>query len=1483
MSAVLYLKEANITGLQFEPWTAEQIRKFSVVEITNPKLYDNQTPSDGGLRDERMGITSRKGQCKTCNQIWKYCPGHFGHLELATPLYHPGWVHLLIKTLKSVCLKCWEPMEKHYSNRKDKKCEHCGEIQATIQKHDQWFVQINGKPLLPCDAVEYLKNIKKHEAQHSILTVLPIPPNCVRPSPTIGGDEIRGEDDLTRTLLRIVRMNNTVSKHLGTGVKHPSQIKNVLKKLQEVVSGYIYRSRNTKSKTKINAKITCMGDRIRHKHGRIRGNAMGKRVNFTARGVVGPDSKMGMHQVGIPQFVADTLTVTETIHAFNMKKWQDIISNYKSDKQCPVKFVVRADNKRLDLRFNKPQLQIGWKVERKLQNGDIALFNRQPSLHKMSIMAHEVLILPGKTFRLNLSCTTPYNADFDGDEMNFHALQTIEARAEAENIMAVKHNIITPQSHRPVMSLVMDGFLGTSELSHGDSFLEKRELFDWMMETNTHKIPIPAICHPKPIWTGKQALSMIMPEDLQYKQPKAMINEQLNEVCIKDGNILYGQFGKKILGRSQGSLIHIIWLDFGPDVCINFLNKLQLGVHRWFSEQGFSIGVGDFIASKETQIKIEKEYQEAIKEASTLTKESDINQCLNRARNGMGRAASDTMGRDNFLYRMVSSGVKGSMMNILQIMAMVGQQNSGGKRIQTSIAGKTLPCFKAGDNSPAARGMVRNPYMAGLTPYEFFFTGIVGRDGLINTAINTAVTGYIQRRLIKAMETCRTEWDGSVRDANGAIITFQYGEDGFDGQSLEFNGIELAEMSDVRMTKIYDWGMSEELEWVAEAKNIIKNTGLRNISSCFNVRRQINRLVGNNETTQCMPDEVFECTKSYFKWFKDRNILVWALLIQSCAAKRLSIEFKLSIENIKNLMELFKNKYERTLVPAGEMVGTLAAQSLGEPVTQMTLDTFHHAGNSAKDVTLGVPRFEELINASNSPKTPTCSIVFNNAGPAEIDKAVEISYNIVHLIIRDVVTDPSIEHIKFSVEHPTYYLIPDVPFKRLDEKGNWCVKLTVTHERLVKLQIEFQEIVKALRLKFSKGVNIAYTFNPMGDSTIHLGNYGKKNNKTYCAVLRNRIMNCYIRGVPDIKYAEPCLEDGILTVETKGTNIYELYKLKLDYPCVKTVRSNHPFDVLDKFGIEAARATLYQQCHMVLSRDGSYVSVRHYQVMVDRMTFSGAITATTRHGIAKYENKSPLARATFEQPVEVLLNAASGYKEDPLSGVSEQILMGITPNIGTATISVHRTEEYKTMVKEAAEEESDEEDEGWFSFDNSTPSNPFQNNNVTAPLAQGPMSWNQPQIPVNKPVPMWAQQQHSMPSMQPVQTWSNDVMAAVGDFKPKQPNMFAPPQNMFAPPQNMFAPPQNMFAPPQNMFAPPQNMFRPTSPEYDPNRPTSPEYDPNRPVSPQWSPTDPPPVEGPTTPDYSPTSPMYSPPNSPKIDEDDDGLYDPNKGYGAEN
>ena len=1276
--------------------------------------------------------------------------------------------------------------------------------------------------------------------------------------------------------------------------------------------------------------------------------------------------------------------------------------------------------------------------------------------------------------------------------MNLHICQTVEARAEAENILAVKHNIVTPQSHRPVMSLVMDSFLGTFELTRQDTFLNRDDIMAWGMEIGQFELPIPAIVKPA-LWTGKQAMSMLMPDTITYRKPKAVIDDKLNDVVIKNGNVLYGQFGKSVLGRSNGSLVHIIYNDYGPDETIRFINKLQLGVHRWFSEQGFSIGIEDCISNAETLNRIQDEYVKTIKEASLLVAEDDINNRLNRARDGMGRAALATIHRNNRLFRMVISGSKGSMMNILQAKCMVGQQNSNGSRMAAAIGTKTLPCFASDDRSPAALGMVRNSYLHGINPSEFFFSAIVGRDGCIDTAINTAVTGYIQRRLVKALESSKTEWDGSVRDATGSIIQFQYGEDGFDGQKLEMNAIEMTHLNENQLENMYDWGNEKEWKWVLEAKGILSEYD-HTKPTCFNIRRQVERASSNKTAPSCLPHEIWPIVEKHLEPMHGKNVFVWALMVQTLASKRLACEFFLSPSDMETLFDYFDSTYERCLVVAGEMVGTLAAQSLGEPVTQMsaaydtevivevegnvrrvqigplidsildndsrasqemgcthlkcvgvsdkeqvswtnithvsrhpangfmlhvttkhqrvldmtashsflvrrnnrvvampghklvigdslpvvknlpnrkksrleamvqktfkqefqarvpgmsgvlsalrsclsdtstrkeinriikrnkgvtiqmlhtlhhkakknhvpthilqeinqaihadvwwdpivtiqpyetdklvydftvneklqsfmlgngvfvhnTLNTFHHAGDSTKNVSLGVPRFEELINATKTPRTPNCSVLFGkNPGPPEIDKAVDLAFKITYAVVRDIVSEANIGCIDFAKEHPMYFLLPDQPLKKANVDGNWCVRLSISKSKLIERQIDFASVVTVLKNKFVKTTNMLYTENPLGDSTIDIGHYGKKNNKQNCFSLRNRIMSTHVKGIENIKKAFVYIEDNVLSVETDGTNIGALNKLRFEYPAIKTIRSNDPFDVMNVFGIEAARKTLYSEIYRVLSFDGSYVNARHYQVLVDWMTHSGMITATTRHGLSKYTDISPIARATFEQPVEILLEAATNRRADPLDGISEQLLMGISPKIGTAMIDILQTDDYKKQVIVAEENDSDD-DEGWVNFDSAF-ANPFD---TPVKKQQPPMLYPPPIAPPPLlSAPMWSTP--SMPStnyMTP--SWDQNVVDAVGMASGTFGGTFMPPD------MGSFVPPV------MGSFTLP-NHYVPTSPAYNPNAgysPTSPAYNPNAgfsPTSPAYSPTSP--AYSPTSPAYSPTRPAYSP------------------------
>ena len=203
----------------------------------------------------------------------------------------------------------------------------------------------------------------------------------------------------------------------------------------------------------------------------------------------------------------------------------------------------------------------------------------------MSIMCHRVKILEGKTFRLNLSCTTPYNADFDGDEMNLHALQTHESRADALELMSVAKNIITPQSNRPVMGIVQDSLLSSFMMTHDDVRIDKAEMCNIMMWIEGAVLPVPDY---DPLWSGRQCLSLLFPTDFNWRD------------TIVNGILVKGPIGKAALGRSHGSIIHRLYNDYGSDRTCQFINELQRSNHVWFASQGFSIGIGDMRITKKT-------------------------------------------------------------------------------------------------------------------------------------------------------------------------------------------------------------------------------------------------------------------------------------------------------------------------------------------------------------------------------------------------------------------------------------------------------------------------------------------------------------------------------------------------------------------------------------------------------------------------------------------------------------------------------------------------------------------------------------------------------------------------------------------------------------------------------------------------------------------------------------------------------------------
>lgn len=856
----------NVRRVQFGILSPDEIRRMSVTTnppIEHPELMEGGKAKKGGLMDPRQGPPDRNSKCQTCAGSYIECPGHFGHLELVKPVYHVAFMAKILKILRCVCFHCYKLLidpndpkvldmlkktRGQYRRRLDliydlckgqKKCKGsttdedlnelttkysggCGKAQPkyrrsglemTIEWKELLDTSQEKKQKLTAEKVlTIFKSIsesnchllgmdpRQSRPDWMILTVLPVPPMCVRPSVLVFGTA-RSQDDLTYNLANILKSNRQLKEDIDRGAASHAFDEH-LRLLQYHCATFIDNDMPgmPQSCHKSGRPLKSIKARLKGKEGRIRGNLMGKRVDFSGRTVITPDPNLAIDQVGVPRTIAQNLTVPEIVTPFNIEWLQELI------KRNAAKYIIWDTGDRIDLRFHpKPSdlhLQSGYIVERHMMDDDLVVFNRQPTLHKMSMMSHRVKVLPWSTFRLNLSVTTPYNADFDGDEMNLHLPQSVETKAELSQLMMVPRLIITPQSNRPVMGIVQDTLTAVRKMTRRDVFIEKSDFMNLLMHLpswNGH-IPQAAILKPKPLWTGKQLFSLILPREIncirthgqhpddEDKGPFKWISPGDTKVLVENGKLLSGILCKKTLGTSAGSLLHVAFMECGHDIAGKLYFHIQLVVNNWLMLEGHSIGIADTIADQATYEtilatikKAKTEVNKVIERAhrDTLepspgnsvrqTFENVVNGLLNSARDNTGSSAQKSLSDFNQFKAMVVSGAKGSSINISQVIACVGQQNVEGKRIPFGFKHRTLPHFVKDDYGPEAKGFVENSYLKGLTPAEFYFHAMGGREGLIDTAVKTAETGYIQRRLIKAMESVMVKYDGTVRDRKSVV------------------------------------------------------------------------------------------------------------------------------------------------------------------------------------------------------------------------------------------------------------------------------------------------------------------------------------------------------------------------------------------------------------------------------------------------------------------------------------------------------------------------------------------------------------------------------------------------------------------------------------------------------------------------------------------------------------------------------------------
>ncbi|PRT54496.1 DNA-directed RNA polymerase II subunit RPB1 [Wickerhamiella sorbophila] len=1489
----------------------------------------------------------------------------------------------------------------------------CGNAQPTIRRDGlrlvgQWkrdkqseLDQPERRYLSPSEVLNVFKHIPDTDVRNLglsvdqarpewlLITILPVPPPPVRPSIAIN-DSARGEDDLTYKLADILKANANVQRCDQDGA--PAHVINEFEMLlQYHVATYMDNNiaGQPQALQKSGRPVKSIRARLKGKEGRIRGNLMGKRVNFSARTVITGDPNLELDQVGVPRSIARTLTYPEAVTPYNIQRLTKYVRNGPNEHPG-AKYIIRDTGERIDLRYHKRvgdiALQYGWRVERHLMDDDPVLFNRQPSLHKMSMMAHRVKVMPYSTFRLNLSVTSPYNADFDGDEMNLHVPQSEETRAELSQLCAVPLQIVSPQSNKPVMGIVQDTLLGIRKMTVRDTFLDYQQVMNilfWVPNWDG-VVPQPAVLKPKPLWTGKQLVSMSIPAGIflqRFDENNPVTSPKDNGMLVYKGEIMYGVVDKKTVGATAGGLIHTIFREKGPYVCSQFVGSVQKIVNYWLLHNGFSIGIGDTIADGDTMRNItqtiadaKKKVQEIILDAQanklnpepgmTLREsfEHNVSRVLNQARDTAGREAELSLKDINNVKQMVVAGSKGSFINISQMSACVGQQIVEGKRIPFGFVDRSLPHFTRDDYSPESKGFIENSYLRGLTPQEFFFHAMAGREGLIDTAVKTAETGYIQRRLVKALEDIMVQYDGTARNSLGDVIQFIYGEDGLDGTQVEKQTVDTIPGSDEAFAKRYRIDLMKqstplaiesandivgdldtqklldrEWEQLLSDRDFLRTTvfdnGEFNWPLPVNIRRVIQNAqqifnIDHQRVSDLTVPEIVEGVEELCRQLivirgnseilieaqQNASYLIQCLVRSRLATLRIVNEYHLNKVAFEWVLAEISAQFARSLAHPGEMVGVIAAQSIGEPATQMTLNTFHYAGVSSKNVTLGVPRLKEILNVAKNIKTPALTVYLKNDVRNDIERAKVVQSAIEHTSLKNVTAateiyyDPDPRTTVIAEDLDTveaYFSIPDEQVEStLHMQSPWLLRLELDRAKMLDKQLTMSQVAEKITAAFGGDLFVMWSEDNADKLVIRCRvirdpkaleeEPDLEEDQMVKSIEQHMLESITLRGVPGIsrvfmmehrlsqvdEVSGDWAQKMEWVLETDGVDLAEV--MTIDGVDPYRTYSNSFVEILGVLGIEATRSALYREIYKVIAFDGSYVNYRHMALLVDVMTSRGHLMAITRHGINRADTGA-LMRCSFEETVEILLEAAAAAELDDCRGVSENIMLGQIAPLGTGAFDVFVDDVAlstlpMSMSAMAVGESAAATAAVYASDGSATPydgMSPMMDGKgvdagaMFSPLAQAGFSEAARggfteygggfQSPFGASSPDYA-------PTSPFSSYgaSSPSYAASPSYSPSSPG-YAPTSPSYSPTSPSYSPTSPSYSPTSPSYSPTSPSYSPTSPSYSPTSPsyspTSPSYSPTSPsyspTSPSYSPTSP--SYSPTSPSYSPTSPSYSP------------------------
>jgi DNA-directed RNA polymerase II subunit RPB1 len=1174
---------AKIIGIQFSILSPDEIRRSSVAEITSRDTYTNNKPVIGGLFDPRMGVLEPGLICPTDGKNYMESPGYHGHIELARPVLYVQFITEILHILDCVCFKCsklkisksiyakalslrpearWKfvyHLAKNVSRCGAETDDGCGNLQPTIKKVDlatitaEWVdkdkkAEKMSITVSPEMILKIFKRISDEDIsfmgfspiysrpEWMICQVLSVPPPSVRPSVKHDAQQ-RSEDDLTHILCSIIKTNKILHDKIQNNA--PA---NIIDDNRTTLQYFIATQVDNKIPgvapvaQRSGRPLKSIKERLNGKGGRMRGNLMAKRVDFSARSVITADPNISISELGIPMKIAKNITKPVYVNKLNIDFLTKLVRN--GPDIHPGAKLLEKDGQTITLRYCDREsivLEEGNIVHRHMMNGDAVLFNRQPSLHRMSMMCHIAKIMKrGDTFRMNVADTKPYNADFDGDEMNLHMPQDPEAEAELRYLAAVPYQIISPANHKSIIGVYQDSMLGAFQFTRENVRFNARETMNLLMMFNgVNESHLLETLEKNGSMTCFEILTQILPPlSLKYKTNSfndKMDNEvNSNKVLeIRNGQYIRGQMDKGTLADGTKGLLHRICNDYGNMASAKFIDDLQNIVTEYMKTSSFSVGISDLISDQTTKQEILAVITKKKQDVKDLIDqiqlgvfenntgktnedefENQVNNILNKATSELGKIGREKLGKNNRFVIMVNAGSKGQDLNISQMISCIGQQNVDGKRIPYGFENRTLPHFSKFDDSPLARGFVESSYIKGLSPQELFFHAVSGRIGLIDTAVKTSTTGYIQRKLIKALEDLMVDYGFTVRTNKKKIIQFSYGDDNIDTIKVETQQMYIVNMSTQEIydhlnvldfkskqlatvftpealkrqksKKEQDFIQPKCAEYTAEmiqrrddiVKYVFSNKADTTVNCPVAFSHIINNIQGQmNITSASMVDitlgEAFKLIELTYANLNKLGYCAPTKLFETLYKYYLSPKDLLVVKRFNRnalivLLEAISTQYKRSIVAPGEMVGMLAGQSIGEVSTQMSVPFYSQHKIVIKHKVTGAVEFKSIVMGElcdgliEANPTLTFNTGHENSVETLLDES-EYEYYILGVSEKERTSWNPISHVS---KHP----VNGQMMKVLTRSGR-IVETTTSHSHLIRQDHKVVPIVGANMVK----------------------------------------------------------------------------------------------------------------------------------------------------------------------------------------------------------------------------------------------------------------------------------------------------------------------------------------------------------------------------------------------------------------------------------